>query len=949
MKNIIHCFLLLFICTSFAHAQNAISPREHTSLDADWRFALGHATDASKDYYNGTGYFSYLTKTGYGDGAAAASFDDRAWRKINVPHDWCVALPLSEKGSLSHGFNAIGRNFPENSVGWYRKKIMIPQGDFGKKISLEFEGVYRNSMVWVNGFLLGIEPSGYSSFTYDITDYINYGGENVIAVRADATMEEGWFYEGAGIYRHVWLNKTNPVHVAQNGTFITTTLADKQANVTIRTTLANEQAHESVVTITEEMVDAQSKIIASTTKEGISLKPFERKTIVHSEKLQNPILWDIENPYLHTLRTIITQNGKVIDQYQTPFGIRTVRFDANTGFFLNDKSVKIVGSNMHQDHAGVGVAISDAVNEWRIKQLKSMGHNGIRCSHNPASPAFLDLCDRLGMLVMDENRLMGINDIHLSNVEKLIVRDRNHPSVVIWSLGNEEWAIEGNSKGAYIGKTMQQFAQTLDSSRNFTVAISGGWDNGTGQVMNVMGYNYIVQGDIDEHHKKFPWQAGIGTEESNTVGTRGIYKTEKENAHLAATNRMPENVGLESGWKFYAARPFLAGLFFWTGFDYRGEPTPYGWPAVASQFGLFDVCGFPKDISFYTKAWWNSKTPMIHLGTHWNWGKSAKDSTINFNVYSNCDEVELFLNKKSLGKKSLAINDHLAWSVKFQAGTLMAQGYVKGKLVVTEKLVTTDVPNAVNLMADKISMTSSLNDAAVITVTALDVNKNNVPTANNEIKYTITGPAKIVGVGNGDPASHEPDQFHEVIVTTNVKNLNEKEIPSLVNTIPITNEKDWKPAFWTYQDRDNWQEKVAPYVVIRGSFELPDDFTKSLVTLFNKSTLDSQTVFINGQKIANFLTKNQANDAFELDKTLLKSGNNEYVITGKRIKKQSQWAFINTDTGVFQIKYEAPQYKRRLFNGLGQVIIQPTGEKGEVSITAAADGLQPMTLKISTK
>ena len=306
---------------------------------------------------------------------------------------------------------------------------------------------------------------------------------------------------------------------------------------------------------------------------------------------------------------------KVLDSYETTFGIRTVRFDPNEGFFLNGKHVKIKGTADHQDHAGVGIAVPDALQEFRIRQLKEMGSNAIRTAHNPPSPELLDACDRLGMLVLDENRLMGVNQEHFDCLERFMKRDRNHPSVVLWSLGNEEWAIESNIKGARVGATMQAFAQRLDSSRAFTAAISGGWDNGTGTVMQVMGYNYIVQGDIDEHHKKFPWQAGIGTEESNTGGTRGIYVSDDAKAHMAPHSR--ENAGTEAGWKFYAARPFLCGLFYWTGFDYRGEMNPYDWPAISSQYGILDVCGFPKDIFYYLKSWWG-KDPVLHIVPDWN-------------------------------------------------------------------------------------------------------------------------------------------------------------------------------------------------------------------------------------------------------------------------------------------------------------------------------------------
>jgi len=397
--------------------------------------------------------------------------------------------------------------------------------------------------------------------------------------------------------------------------------------------------------------------------------------------------------------------------------------------------------------------------EFRVKKLKEMGSNAIRTSHNPPTPELLDICDRLGMLVLDENRLMGTNQEHFDLLERFMVRDRNHPSVILWSIGNEEWAIESNEKGARITKTMQDFAQKIDSSRAFTVAVSGGWDHGSGTTAQVMGYNYIVQGNIDEHHKKFPWQCGIGTEESNTIGTRGVYTDDKANGRMAATNRMPENVGTESGWKFYDERPFLSGVFFWTGFDYRGEANPLSWPAVNSEFGIVDLCGFPKDIFYYLQSWWGTK-PVIHIMPHWNW-KEREGENVKVTIYSNTEEVELVLNNKSLGKKRMEKNGHLDWNVTYQPGTLVAKGFTRGKPSISEQIATTDVPAKVILISDRMVLNADGEDVAVITVQLEDTKNRIVPTANNEVAFILSGPGKIIGVGSGDPASHDPEQFVE--------------------------------------------------------------------------------------------------------------------------------------------------------------------------------------------
>ncbi|MDD3320983.1 MAG: beta-galactosidase GalA [Paludibacter sp.] len=735
--------------------------REHLLMDFDWRFALGNASDYTKDFGTSTSYFTYFAKTGYGDGAAASSFNDSTWRKVDLPHDWAVELPFSGSASHSHGYKTIGWQYPETSVGWYRKKFTIQTSDLGRKISIQFDGIHRNSTVWINGFYVGHEQSGYASSVYDITDYLNYGAENTVAVRVDTSVEEGWYYEGAGIYRHVWLNKTDRLHVAQYGTFVTSEIDGDKAELTVRSKVENQYAQSKNFTIEQILLDANNEQVISQKLENVSLNGNRKNSYFQKIKLDKPTLWSIENPYLYKLRTSIIADGQTVDTYTTIVGIRTVRFDPNLGFFLNGKNVKILGTNDHQDHAGVGTAIPDALQEFRAKRLKEMGSNAIRTSHNPPTPELLDACDRLGMLVLDENRLMGINKEHFDLLERFMIRDRNHPSVILWSLGNEEWAIESNEKGARITKTMQEFAQKIDSTRAFTVAISGGWDNGSGKTAQVMGYNYIVQGDIDEHHKKFPWQCGIGTEESNAIGTRGVYVDDKANGWMAATNRMPENVGTESGWKFYAARPFLSGLFFWTGFDYRGEPNPLAWPAVNSQFGIIDLCGFPKDIFYYLKSWWG-KEPVMHIMPHWNW-KGSEGKKIKVTIYSNAEEVELLLNKKSLGKMTMEKNGHLEWNVIYKPGTLVAKGFTNGKLTTSEKVETTDEPSKVKLSSDRLELNADGEDVAVVTVQINDKKNRFVPTANDEVTFTLNGPGKIIGVGNGDPASHEPEQFSDTV------------------------------------------------------------------------------------------------------------------------------------------------------------------------------------------
>ncbi len=938
-------FLFLYFLISFPIIYTQEKTRETILFDEDWRFALGHAYDAGKDFNHGTSYFSFYAKTGYGDGPAAANFDDRAWRVLDLPHDWCVELPFDSRGGHSHGYKAIGRNFPQNSVGWYRKKFFVPESDLGKKIFIHFEGVHRDAIVFVNGFYCGRNHSGYYGFEYDITDYLNYNGDNIISVRVDATMEEGWYYEGAGIYRHVWLIKTNPLHVAKYGTFITTDLNKEftNARITSRTTINNETNEIKKIDLEENILNAEGKIIARNEKKDIQISEKSEKELYTFFSIDNPILWSLENPYLHTLKTIVKLNGKIIDEISTRFGIRSIKFDSEKGFFLNGKNIKIKGTNNHQDHAGVGTAIPDDLQEYRIKKLKEMGSNAIRTSHNPPSPALLDACDKMGMLVLVENRLMGVNNEHLYYLKEMIMRDRNHPSVILWSLGNEEWAIEGNEKGKRITKTMQDFAVQLDSTRMYTAASSGGWDEGTGTMTQVMGYNYIMLGDIDQHHKKFPWQPAVGTEESNTIGTRGIYFTNEKEGRMA-----PTGLGTENGWKFYHQRPFLAGLFYWTGFDYRGEANPFGWPQVISQYGILDLCGFPKDIFYYLKSWWTDE-PVLHIYPHWNW-KGREGDTIDVVIYSNADEVELLLNNKKIGKEKMPFNGHLSWKVKYEKGILKAVGYKNGKPILVKTVETTDEPVLIKIESDKNKIRADGKDIIVVTISAVDNKGRIVPTANNEIYFSISGPGKIIGVGNGDAASHEKERFIDEIYRISINNLREHVISDINDTSMIKSDIDdsnWIKAF-SIKHKD-WHTYVDTLIVVRGDFEIDEFNDTTTINLFTKSILENQSIFVNGHRIATNIKRDDPNQSFKLEHKILKKGRNVIAFTGQRFRKKNQWDEPNTDPGLVQVIYPAEQWKRKLFNGFAQVIIQSTKESGEIIFTAESEGLKSAKIIINKK
>lgn len=953
--NIIKYFgiALLALLLSFVGkvvAQQGSMVREHIKIDTGWRFALGHAYNPALDFNNGTAPFSYFAKTGYGDGAASPDFDDRSWRKISLPHDWAAEVPFSPLGSRSHGYKAIGRNFPQNSVGWYRKTFTVPASDLGKHISIAFDGVMRNSIVWVNGHYLGTEASGYNSFEYNIGEYLNYGGENVIAVRADVTMEEGWFYEGAGIYRHVWLNKTNQLHVGTNGTFVTTNVNGSAVTANIAATVVNDGPGTRDFFVVQSVFDVAGNKVVTDTSARIILKGFGSQEVKRNLIIQHPKLWSIETPYLYHLTTTIIEDQKVIDQYNTTFGIRTIRFDANHGFFLNGKRVEIKGTNNHQDHAGVGAALPDGLQDYRIQVLKSMGCNAYRCSHNPPTPELLDACDRLGMVVIDENRLMGVSATQLGNLKGMIMRDRNHPSVISWSIGNEEWEIEGNIIGTRIAATMQAYAKSIDSTRYITAAISGGIGGGISKSIELLGYNYVSTKNTDEQHKKQPDQFSWGTEEGSTVTTRGVYEDDSTRHYLVAYDRKQNNLflSLENGWKHYVSRPYLAGMFIWAGFDYRGEPTPFDWPSIESLHGMVDACGFPKDDYYYLKAWWTNE-PVIHLLPHWNLtGKEGK--VVDVWAYSNCDEVELLLNGKSLGKKKMEPNSHLSWKVVYEPGKLEGVGYKNGKKIINEVVKTTGPSSILKIASSNTALKANGEDIAVLNISTTDKNGLHVPTADNLINFEIKGPGKIIGVGNGNPTSLEPDQYHEQVNTVGIENLREKIVSDKGVKTELSADYDdsgWQKAFTDV--RDDVFAARAPYVIYRGDFILPDSVPKATVKLFYKSLGTVQSLYVNGHLLGEDLKRTPKGNAFPLDMSNVHPGKNSVVILARPIIKANIWESVNTDPGLVQLVYPAANYKRKLFNGYAQVIVQATNEPGDIVLKAKSPGLRTAEVKIRSQ
>lgn len=756
-------FLFLFFCLATLCSLGAQDLRERILFDEDWRFAFGNASSPEKDFGCGTEYFNYLTKAAsiHNEGPYSDKFDASGWKRVGLPHDWVVDLPFDGKASHSHGYKTVGYRYPETSVGWYRKTFSIPQADLGRHISIRFDGIFRDARVWVNGFYLGHEPSGYATQEYDITDYLNYGGENLVCVRVDATLEEGWFYEGAGIYRHVWLNKMDKLHVAPFGTFVHSALEapfDKAA-LTVETTVENSSEQSMSYTLRHILRDTDGREVARCEVDGIRLLPRENGRTVGSMEINNPHLWSTETPYLYKVETEVYCEGRLTDTYTTTTGIRHMAFDADRGFLLNGQPLKLKGVNMHQDHAGVGSAIPDALQAYRIRELKKLGCNAYRASHNPMTPEMLDVCDREGILVIEENRLTGINQEHIGLLRRMIERDRNHPCIMLWSVGNEEWGIEWKETGTRIAATMRDYCHRFDPTRPMTVASSSG--PAILVPADVAGYNYILQNPVEQHRKDYPQRRALGSEETTGCGTRGIYFDAADEGRMMSLNRKPNGRDsllncIERGWKFYDERPYLAGLFYWTGFDYRGEPNPMKFPATGSQFGILDYCGFPKDEAYYLKSWWTNE-PVLHILPHWNLEGHEGDS-IDVWVYSNCDEVELIVNGKKLGRKAMPKNGHLAWKAVYRPGYVKAVGYKNGKRLLEQKLETTGEATRLVLTVDRPTIQADNRDVAVFRVELQDKKKRFVPTACNELTLTVSGPVRILGVGNGDPAWQDQER-----------------------------------------------------------------------------------------------------------------------------------------------------------------------------------------------
>ncbi len=754
----------LMLALAAVLAVNAQSVRERIRLDEGWRFAFGHAADAGQDFGCGTEYFNYLTKANsiHNEGPYAQRFDDADWQPVSLPHDFVAALPYDAQASHSHGYKTVGWKYPATSVGWYRKMVHIPADDLGKRLVLRFDGIFRDARVWFNGFYMGTEPSGYATQVYDVTEYVHYGADNLICVRADASMEEGWYYEGGGIYRDVWLEKSAAVSVAPFGTFVWADLKAPydEATVHVETEVGNSSLTTQTCHVSQRLLDAEGREVGRSTAAPLTLLPKQTAACSQQIVVSRPRLWSPSDPYLYKVETTVTVDGRVSDVYTTLTGLRHVEFTADRGFVINGQPLKIKGVNMHQDHAGVGTALPDALQLWRLRQLKQLGCNAYRASHHPASPALLDMCDSLGLLVIDEQRLSGINQEHRRLLENMIRRDRNHPSVVLWSDGNEEWGMENTVEGRRVAEAMRAYTKLLDPTRQSTMANAGGAEMIKG--LDVVGFNYIIQNDVDRRKQQNPDWRIVGTEETTGCGTRGVYFNDRPGRMVAmnrdTTHHHIENV-IERGWRFYDERPWAAGVFFWTGFDYRGEPNPLAYPAHDSEFGILDYCGFPKDEAWYLRAWWTDE-PVLHVFPHWNLA-GHEGEPVDLWVYSNCDEVELSVNGRRLGRQTMPRGGHLTWRATYEPGRVVATGYKDGRHIMTQTIATTKAPSSIVATPDRTAISADGRDVAIVTIELRDQKGRRVPDACRDLTFSLEGEGRILGAGNGDPAYLGPDHPHQ--------------------------------------------------------------------------------------------------------------------------------------------------------------------------------------------
>jgi beta-galactosidase len=756
-KRLIHVMLSVFavamVCLSLRLP--AINAATLTSLNGTdiYNGLRGQNFDEGWKFYKGDA-----------GGGQNPGYNDSGWESITLPHDWSIYNSFNQ-----HSAAGSGGGYLDGGIGWYRKTFTVPSDYNGKKVFIEFDGAYMNSQVWINGNLLGTRPYGYISFEYDLTPYLVYGGSNVIAVRLNNNQPTSRWYSGSGIYRNVWLTVLNPTHVDYCGMFVTTpSVSGSSATVNIKTKVMNQSDASQAVTLTTTILDAKGNTVTTNTAAAVNINAGGNSTFNQNFTVSSPQLWSPASPYLYTAQTRVSVGGSVVDTYQSTFGIRYFNFDANNGFSMNGVSMKLNGVCMHHDLGSLGAAVNYRAIERQMQILKEMGCNAIRTSHNPADPQLLEICDRLGLMVMEEafdcwETEKTTNDYHLyfgswaqTDLKAMVTRDRNHPSIIMWSIGNEIF----NATLA-TATNLKNWVREIDTTRPVTSGSNDSYWGLSSDILNILdlvGYNYNP-GIYDARHRTYPNWKIFGSETSSAVRSRGIYKTPTNQNILTGSDNQCSSYdnsvvswgnSAEASYKAVNSRKFIAGEFIWTGFDYIGEPTPYGWPAKSSYFGIIDTCGFPKDSYYFYQSKWTTK-PMVHILPHWNW---SNGTTVEVWAYSNCDTVELFLNGVSQGVKTVGSSLHLTWNVPWASGTLQAKA-TKGGTVVYDQVTTAGSAAKVQLKADRTSISADGKDLVFIEADITDANGVIVPTATNTVNFSVSGPGTIVGVDNGNAPSTE--------------------------------------------------------------------------------------------------------------------------------------------------------------------------------------------------
>jgi beta-galactosidase len=741
---ILFCFFYLSV-----NAQTAIlnSGTRTQNFDRNWKFCKGDKSNAQLN-----------------------SFNDASWETINVPHEYAISQSfVNDSGLLNAGY------LDQSTIGWYRKIFRLSSKLSGKKIMVAFDGIYNNSKIWINGILLGKKGPGNISFQYDLTPYLKFGSEaNVLAVQVNPSTTDNtagtWWYNGCGIFRHVWLVICNPIHLKNWGTFITTPVVSTNASVNIKTEVVNESNASSTVTLISEIVN-KNGVTVQTGKKSYTIPARAQYQFDQTLGVDNAELWSIDTPVLYKLRSKVLVGMTRVDMDSTNFGIREIRFDANQGLFLNGKSAKIKGVNMHNDLGCLGAAVSNQGIRRRLELLKSMGCNAIRTSHNPPAPELLDYCDKMGFLVDDEGSCrLDLNpahdSLHAPEVNDWICRDRNHPSVIMWSLSNEDEKSVKDERGAETYKKRLAWGKALDPTRAFTWAmnlyLTDPKTASIAALLDAAGMNYCIGDCAASNHSANPTFKLFLSEAGCTFRSRGIYhwptdsifSQTSDNQGSEFDNQYTWSQPMERAWIATKAQPFLAGLFMWSGFDYIGEPSPYSWPNRSSSCGIFDLCGFPKEIYWGLRSQWRAE-PLVHILPHWNWASGIK---VPLWTYTNCENVELFLNGTSLGAKDVDCNKqmHVEWKdVEWVPGTLVAVGKIGGVAVAFDTIRTAEAPAKIQCIADRSAIFADGYDVIFLETNILDAIGTIVPTASNKITFTVEGPGAVIATDNGDPTDHD--------------------------------------------------------------------------------------------------------------------------------------------------------------------------------------------------